>query len=122
MNSTDHIRGLYRQYLEAERNGDAKTIASFYTEDARLIPPEQMPIQGRAEIHKYFEGITNSAVEMDISHVEIEGNIAWVTGLFSWNANDQRRYLAFLDVWRQANGEWRLAGCMWNSSKGFTIA
>ena len=121
MKSTDHIRDLYRQYLEAERNGDAKTIASFYTEDALLIPPEHKPIEGRAEIHKYFDGITNSAVEMDISHIEVDGNIAWATGLFHWNADDQRRNLAFLDVWRQKNGEWQLASCMWNSSDGFAI-
>lgn len=98
MKSIDHIRDLYRQYVEAERAGDAKRIASFYTEDALLIPPEQKPIEGRAEIHKYFEGVTNSAVEIDIGHIEVEGNIAWVTGLFHWNADDQRRYLAFLDV------------------------
>jgi uncharacterized protein (TIGR02246 family) len=119
--STDQIRKLYLQYQEAERNGDAKTIASFYTEDALLIPPEQKPIKGRAEIYKYFEGVINSAIGMEISHIKAEGNIAWVTGLFYWDTDDQRRYLAFLDVWRQENEEWRLAACMWNSSDGFTM-
>ena len=121
MKSTDEIRGLYREYVEAERSGDAKAIASFYSADALLIPPEHKPLKGRAEIEKYFEGATNSAVDMEINHIEAEANIAWVAGLFHWTADDQRKNLAFLDVWRQENGEWRLASCMWNSSDGFAI-
>jgi hypothetical protein len=59
---------------------------------------------------------------MEISHIKAEGNIAWVTGLFYWDTDDQRRYLAFLDVLqRQENEEWRAACCMWNSSDGFTM-
>ena len=122
MNTTDEIRDLYRQYLEAQRKGDNEAVVSLYTEDAMLIPPGQQPLKGRAEIRKYNEGSANSGIEMDLNHIEIGEKLAWVTGLIHWDADGQSRFIAFVDVWRRENGEWRIACCTWNSSDGFTIA
>ena len=121
MNAADEIRDLYRQYLEAQRKGDAEAVASLYTEDAKLIPPGRQPLIGRTAINKYYEGSMSSGVEMDLNHIETEGKLAWVTGLAHWDADGQQRYIAFLDVWRRENEKWRLAGCMWNSPDGFAI-
>ena len=122
MSNEDIIRELYRPYLEAQSKGDGEAVASFYTEDAMLIPTERQPMRGRAEIFKYSEGPPSSGVEMDLNHIEIEGKLAWVTGLVHWDADGQRRYTAFVDVWRRENGDWRIAACIWNSSDGFAIA
>ena len=86
MSNTDEIRDLYRQYLEAQRKGDSEAVASLYTEDAKLIPPGRQPLIGRTEIGKYFEGSAGSGIELDLNHIEIEGNLAWVTGLAHWDA------------------------------------
>ncbi len=121
MNTTDEIRDLYRQYLEAQRKGDGEAVASFYTEDGMLIPPERQPVRGRAEICKYSEGVASSGVEYDLNHIETGGKLAWVTGMAQWDADGQRRFNFFVDVWRRENGEWRIATCIWNSSDGFAI-
>ncbi len=121
MSNTDEIRDLYRQYLEAQRKGDSEAVASLYTEDAKLIPPGRQPLIGRTEIGKYFEGSAGSGIELDLNHIEIEGNLAWVTGLAHWDADGHRRYVAILDVCRRENDKWRIAACMWNSPDGFAI-
>lgn len=69
MSNTDKIRSLYRQYLEAQRKGDAKAVASLYTEDAMLIPPGRQPLIGRAEIRRYNEGSATSGIEMDLKNI-----------------------------------------------------
>lgn len=122
MDAADEIRDLYRKYLDAQRTGDSEAVASLYTNDAKLIPPGQAPLTGRAEIENYYEGQGSSGVEMDLSHIEVAANLAWVTGLGHWDADGQRRHVAFLDVWRREKDGWQIAACMWNSPDGFVLA
>jgi ketosteroid isomerase-like protein len=88
------------------------------------MPPDRQPLTGRAEICKYYETATSSGVEVeyDLNHIETEGNLTWVAALAHWDADGQRRSMAFMDVWRRENGKWRVAACIGNSSDGFTIA
>ena len=122
MDASEQIRDLYRQYLDAQRTGDSGVVASFYTTDAKLIPPGRVPMTGRAEIQKHYEGQGSSDVEVELSHIEVAGDLAWVTGLGHWDADGQRRHVAFLDVWRRENDAWQIAACMWNSPDGFVLA
>jgi len=126
VDGADEIRALYREYWAAERSGDAEAIATFYTADARLIPPGQEPLVGPAKIRKYFqksfEGLDRSDVEADLGHIELAGDLAWVTGLAHWQDGSQTKHLAFLDVWRREKGSWRLAACSWNSPNGFILS
>jgi uncharacterized protein (TIGR02246 family) len=122
MDVAEDIRGVYRQYWDAEQSGDSEAIASFYTTDARLIPPGRGPLVGRSEIQQYFEGQRSSGVEADLTHIEVAGKLAWVTGFVSWQDDGQLRQLAFLDVWRQEKDGWQIAACMWNSADGFVLA
>ena len=77
---------------------------------------------GRSQIQQYFEGQRNSGVEADLTHIEVAGKLAWVTGFVSWQDDGQLRHLAFLDVWRQEKDGWQIAACMWNSADGFVLA
>ena len=122
MDAADEIRELYRRYFDAERTGDSEAVASFYTNDAKLVPPGQAPLTGRSEIQKYFEGQGSSGAEIDLSHIEVAADLAWATGLFGWDADGQRRHVAFLDVWRREKDGWHIAACMWNSPDGFVLA
>jgi uncharacterized protein (TIGR02246 family) len=121
MNAADEIRARYHEYLEARRKGDVEAVASFCTEDGIVIPPEQQPVVGRADIRKYIEGSASAEIEIELKHVEVEGKLGWVSGLILWNADGERRATAFVDVWRRENGEWRIAACVWNSADGFAI-
>jgi len=53
VDAADEIRDLYRKYLDAQRTGDSEAVASLYTNDAKLIPPGQAPLTGRAEIEPF---------------------------------------------------------------------
>lgn len=41
---------LTQQYLAAAKAGDAAKVASFYAEDAVVMPPNAPPIEGRRAI------------------------------------------------------------------------
>lgn len=121
MNVNEEFEGLYRVYLAAQREGDIEKIGSLYSEDAILVPAESMPVEGRTAICATYDGPGRSDVEVSLNRVEIEGNLACVTGFGHWNVDGQRQGVVFVDVWRRENGEWRISACISNSSNGFVI-
>ncbi len=121
MNAMEEFEGLYRGYLDAQREGDIDAIGSLYAEDAVLIPAESLPVHGRTAICATYGGPGRSDIEVTLNRVEIEDNLAWVNGLGHWKVDGQRHGVVFVDVWRRENGNWRMSACISNSSDGFPI-
>lgn len=121
MNVKEEFEGLYRVYLDAQREGDKEKIGSLYSEDAVLIPAESLPVEGRTAICATYDGPGRSDVEVSLNRVESEGNLACVTGFGYWTVDGQRQGVAFVDVWRREDGKWRISTCISNSSDGFAI-
>ena len=122
MSNTEEINDLNRRYVEAHHKGDGKAVASLFAEDAVLIAPERQPVGGRAEIRKFYKGLSSSSIEIDVDNIEIKGELTWQTGLVHRDEDGQRRYAVFVDVLRRQNGEWRYVATSWNSSDGFDMA
>ena len=122
MNAEDEITASYLKYLEAKREGDLETVASLCAEDGIVIPPEQQPVVGRADLRRFNAASASGEIEIDLKHVEVDEKLGWASGLMWWDGDGERRAAAFVDVWRRENGEWRIAACIWNSVDGFVIS
>ncbi len=107
---------LAKEFAAAFNAKDAAKVASFYTEDAELIPPDEPTVKGRANIEACFRrnfdgGVTSlqlqptesalagtQAFEAGTSTVTIRGDTGpqTVTG----------RYLA---VFKRVGSDWKIA-------------
>lgn len=116
------IEDTNAKWLAAFRRGDTRELASRYTADASVIPPDGVPLQGRERIAAYFAdrrdigGLTLNTV--DVVRV---GELAYETG--TWKSElaamagpgDAGRYFA---IWKaDDDGSWSCKVGIWNSSR-----
>lgn len=81
----DSIRRADRTMQQSVLRGDWDSVASHFTEDAHLDPPEAGPVRGREEIRNYFVS-TLAAVsdfELEPRFVDGAGDLAYVRGRWS---------------------------------------
>jgi len=114
------------KFCEAFRQGDAAAVASFYTEDATLLPPNSEMIRGRQEIEK----LANTMMQMGVwdyilTIVDVFGSddLAYEIGKYTVTIQpegqeepieDMGKYVV---VWKlQEDGSWKLHVDIWNTS------
>ena len=115
------IRAVSAAYLEAVQAGDADRAAALFTEDAMMMPPNQLPIVGREAIRR---SIRSTGPQPTLSErflmFQASGGLAYQRSRASWLSNGKVKYTDSMDVFVQnENGEWRYAAMVWNSSEGF---
>jgi ketosteroid isomerase-like protein len=100
---------------------DAAGVASFYTEDAVLLPPDQEPISGRAAVEEFFartnpEGAP--AVELATIETFIFGDHAWRQGMFRIDGPGDGTPASgkFVELWKKVDGSWLIHRDMWNAN------
>jgi uncharacterized protein (TIGR02246 family) len=64
----DAIADSNRRFAEAAARGEAGPMASLYTDDAALLPPNAEPVSGRAAIERFWR----DGIAMGIRGVELE--------------------------------------------------
>ncbi len=57
----EHIDETLVRFVSAFNEGDAATVASFYTEDAALLPPDAQPVNGRDAIQAFGRALSMQA-------------------------------------------------------------
>jgi ketosteroid isomerase-like protein len=57
-----------RRFADAAARGDARTMASAYTNDADLLPPNAEALRGQVAIERFWRG----GIEMGIRGLELE--------------------------------------------------
>lgn len=110
-----------RQFMDAFARGDAARIATLYADDAQLLPPGNMPVQGRKDIESLWRGVLALPVkEMHLTTVEftVHGGEASEVGRYTLVGNDGRELDAgkYIVLWKKGAGGWKLHRDMWNSN------
>src|SRR5437899_2520695 len=78
------IERLTREFEAAYRRGDFRAVASFYTEDAMVMPPGQETVRGRRAIEQVYQalhdqkGVQDFTIDIDV--VDSNGDLAYETG------------------------------------------
>ncbi|WP_419911279.1 YybH family protein [Hoeflea sp.] len=107
-------------YNEAFNRGDAEGCAAFFTEDVKLLPPDQPMIRGRqAFIDIYKDRMkqnsggthTNALVEYGV-----EGDMAYQIGTYAIADADPPEQGKFVNILkRQPDGSWKVSVSIFNS-------
>ena len=105
-----------RQYNVAAKARDAAKLASFYAEDAMMLPPGEPIIKGRLAIEAAFRESLASTLETDGTPAvsEASGDLGYVLGTWRIMAIDRSlRYGNYLEVWKRISGEWKIILDTW---------
>jgi uncharacterized protein (TIGR02246 family) len=118
------IEANNKQFIEAFNKGDAAAVADMYAVDARVLPPNNEIVEGRANIQTFWQAAMSSGlklVSLETTHVETQGNIAVEVGRYTSTAagaggattTDKGKYVV---VWKRDGRSWRLAVDIFNTS------
>ncbi|MEQ8878525.1 MAG: SgcJ/EcaC family oxidoreductase [Cyclobacteriaceae bacterium] len=121
------IESMSKARAKAFNEGDAKTIASYFAEDAILMAPEQPPMKGPDQVEVYYQSIFDQYDTELSSHydeVEVSGDLAFGRGTAEVRLKPKKgdsvitsvsKYLNILQ--KQPNGEWLTTHDIWNSNQ-----
>ena len=100
-------------------NGDAAGIASLYTEDGTLLPPNHDVVMGRDQIAAFWGGVVAPGVTVELTTVVAmaKGKMAIEEGrarvLANGNVVDEAKYML---EWKKVNGDWQIHRDIWSSN------
>jgi uncharacterized protein (TIGR02246 family) len=116
---TADIAAANDAFMTAFAGGDGAAVAALYTEEARLLPPGSDPIDGRAAIAEFWQGVMDSGVaeaRLMIDEVENFGDTACEISHYAMYDADggvigEGRYIV---IWKRTDAGWKLHRDIWN--------
>lgn len=109
------------RFGEALQRGDSVGLATFYTSDARVMPPNLEPISGVARITSFWGEVFRMGIRNGkLITTEIYGGEDGLTEVGNYELHDNAgkivdrgKYIVF---WKKENGAWKTHRDMWNSN------
>ncbi len=122
--TAEELSQMNRDFVAALNNKDAAAAANCYTEDATVLPPNEAPVSGKANIQKYWEGaIAAGAFDVAVATITTgsNGNLGYEIGRFSMSTRDSTgkvttergKYIELLK--RGDDGKWKSIHGIWNT-------
>lgn len=117
------IEAANARFSEAFARGDAKALASLYTPDAIVFPPDSESIRGNEAIASFWKTTRDGGVQgatLTTADVGRSGDLAYESGTVSLTiqpagAAPTTSAAKYVVVWkRQADGSWKLHRDIWN--------
>lgn len=118
---TKEIQARNDSFMKAIQSGDLDAIAAFYTEDAKLFPPNSEIIQGRENIRGMWTEFTAQGMPSLIfttTMAEAIGQTAIEEGAYQVKTPDGQVVDKgkFIVIWKKVDGEWLLHQDIFNTS------
>ncbi len=120
------INSLRDEFIALDNASDAAGLASLYTNDAVLMPPNEAAVTGNQAIESWFQTTFDQfTTEFTVASEELEVVGDWA---FDWGAymtaltskaggeatEDRGKYMVILR--KQVDGSWRIVKNIWNSN------
>ena len=119
------MKEINSRFLEAYKQRDAVGMASIYTDDARILPPNEPMISGRAAIKDFWQNFLNKGegeAILEAVSVEIKGDTlieigAYVLEIKQDNGQTIKDEGKHVVIWKQQDdGSWKWAIDIFNSN------
>ena len=119
------INSLRDEFIALDNAGDAAGLASLYTNDAVLMPPNQAAVTGNQAIESWYQTTYDQfTIELTLApdEVEVVGDWAFDRGTYmialtpkagGEPTEDRGKYIMILR--KQVDGSWKIARDMWSS-------
>ncbi|HJN09905.1 MAG TPA: SgcJ/EcaC family oxidoreductase [Pirellulaceae bacterium] len=120
-NLRDAILAADQGFMQTFARGDAKAIATLYTNDGQLLPTHHDAVTGQEAIQEFWQVAIDSGIktaQLDTIEVEGCGDTAIEVGKYRLGGEgeqllDEGKYIV---IWKRENGQWRLHRDIWNTS------
>jgi len=109
-------------FMKTFNNGDYEGMASLYTEDGQMLPPNGKVIIGKSGIGDFWKGAMDMGIkfiEMHTDEVDHQGDtvieVSQATLL-----NEEKHVIdeiKYIVIWKKQNGNWKLHRDMFNSNR-----
>ena len=113
-----------RQFEAALARGDAAGCAAVYTEDAKIMPPDNPTVTGRQAAQEVWQGVINIGVKavslqtLELEELGDDGAVergAATLEIQIEGGQTAQASAKFIVVWkRQADGSWKWHWDCWN--------
>ncbi len=118
------IKAASEQVINASNQGDAATLAAYYTEEAKRLPPNSLMIVGRESIQAILQAGFDAGVgDLRITMIElsVSGDMAHEVGKYTNTTqpeegeaiSDSGKYVT---IWKRVNGTWKIDVLIFNTS------
>jgi uncharacterized protein (TIGR02246 family) len=112
-------------FMAAFAAHDAAALAGFYTENAKLMPPNNDILEGRAAIQAFWQAVFDMGIDsalLEIVEVDALGNTAVEVSHFTLYTADGQvaDYGKYMIEWKRVRGQWFLHRDIWNTSQPLT--
>ncbi len=108
------------EWETARNSGDADALAELHTENAQILPPGAPLVEGRAAIRTYFRNLFEhnpAPMLFDVRDIIVFGDIVYRQGNYSTALDDgSTEYGKFIQLWKNADGSWKIHRQMWSSN------
>jgi uncharacterized protein (TIGR02246 family) len=122
--TAEELSQMNRDFAKALNAKDAVAAANLYTEDATLLPPNEAPVAGRANIQKYWEGaLAGGAFDVSVATISTgsNGDLGYEIGRFQMSIKmpdgtvtvEKGKYIELLQ--RGEDGIWKSTHGIWNA-------
>jgi uncharacterized protein (TIGR02246 family) len=109
----DAFLPVCQQFEKSFNQGDAEGLASLYTEDAKILPPNMDIVEGRSAIQTYWQGALEMGIKSfkgEMIDADFSGNLGYLVGKYilydSDNQElDQGRWISVLN---NIDGKWKV--------------
>ena len=123
---TDDIRSQFEalngQWEAAFRQGDSMAIATLYTVEGQLLPPNSEPVTGRDAISGFWQGVLGmglSDVTLETLEAEAHDDTGVEVGRYELRTGDGSvaDHGKYVYVWKRVGGDWKIHRDIWASSQ-----
>lgn len=119
------IEANAKTFIEELNKGNAAGVAQIYAIDAKLLPPNDKMIEGRANIQTFWAGAIGAGLKLtslSITTLTPAGNLLVETGKYvstipgagGATITDEGKYVV---VWRREGRGWKIIRDIFNSDK-----
>ena len=122
--SADEVRQFIdeanRRFGAAAARKDFAGMAAFYTEDAKLLPPDVPIVSGRKAIEEFWRSAANvlglTGVTLETIDLEVSGDTAYEVSQADLSLSSGQAKVKYLVVWTGGgDGQRRLHRDIWNN-------
>ena len=107
-------------WTKAFNAGDVEGVASLYTENAHVMPPNGEMARGREAVRASFSSMIDADLTGELESVEANasGELAYRVGKYVVKSGDGTVVDRgkFIEIWEKVDGQWMIDADIWNSS------